>query len=388
MGQSIAEVNLKREMPVLLADSAPEALRRATSQALEYVAYDKEQRKADAIRAARLAALLNPATVDAELSPCELVIEAIVENAEAKKQLFARLEPILKPTAILASNTSTIPITKLAAGLARPEQFCGIHFFNPVRRMPLVEVIRGEKTSDQTVATAVAYAKSVGKSPIVINDGPGFLVNRLLLPYMNEAIELTSEGASMEEVDRAARDFGMPMGPFALYDVIGLDTSYYGGKVLVDAFPDRAVASPILPALVKAGRLGQKTGAGFFKYLDKSGRGTSDPAALAILKTYSRGQEKFTQQQITARLFLPMLLEATRVLADGVVRDPRDIDLGMILGVGFPPFRGGLLYWADTLTAAKVLEMLKPLAALGARMQPTPLLVELARSGGRFYSFT
>jgi 3-hydroxyacyl-CoA dehydrogenase/enoyl-CoA hydratase/3-hydroxybutyryl-CoA epimerase/3-hydroxyacyl-CoA dehydrogenase/enoyl-CoA hydratase/3-hydroxybutyryl-CoA epimerase/enoyl-CoA isomerase len=231
----------------------------------------------------------------------------------------------------------------------------------------------------------VAYAKYIGKSPIVVNDGPGFLVNRLLLPYMNEALELIADGADIKAVERAAKDFGMPMGPITLYDVVGLDTAFYAGRVMHEAFPDRTAASPILPALVKAGRLGQKSGAGFYAYKDKGGKGIPDPALAEIIKPLVRKQEKFTQEQITARLFLPMVLEATRILESKVVRDPRDVDLGLIFGVGFPPYKGGLLFWADTLGAAKIVEMLKPLEALGARTQPTPVLVEMAKSGKKFY---
>jgi 3-hydroxyacyl-CoA dehydrogenase/enoyl-CoA hydratase/3-hydroxybutyryl-CoA epimerase/3-hydroxyacyl-CoA dehydrogenase/enoyl-CoA hydratase/3-hydroxybutyryl-CoA epimerase/enoyl-CoA isomerase len=385
MGQGISAANMKRGIGVTLTDAVPAALAGGIQKILEEVSFDREKKAPDAKKAMEMAALVNPATVDAELAPCDLVIEAIVENPEAKKELYARLEPQLAPHAILASNTSTIPITKLAEGLKRPERFCGIHFFNPVRRMPLVEVIRGAKTNDETVATAVAYAKYIGKSPIVVNDGPGFLVNRLLLPYMNEALELVCDGAAIKAVERAAKDFGMPMGPITLYDVVGLDTAYYAGRVMHEAFPDRTAASPILPALVKAGRLGQKSGAGFYAYKDKGGRGTPDPALDEIIKPCIRKQEKFTPEQITARLFLPMVLEATRILEAKVVRDVRDVDLGLIFGVGFPPFKGGLLFWADTLGAAKIVEMLKPLESLGPRAQPTPMLLELAKSGKKFY---
>ncbi len=192
------------------------------------------------------------------------MIEAVVENPEVKKQIFARLEPQLREDAILASNTSTIPITHLAEGLKRPEQFCGIHFFNPVRKMPLVEVIRGRQTSDETVATAVAYAKSIGKSPIVVNDGPGFLVNRLLLPYMNEAIELLLDGVEISAIDSAARNFGMPMGPIALFDVVGLDTAFYAGRVMYDAFPGPHCGVAGCAGADQSGPAGSEIGRGFF----------------------------------------------------------------------------------------------------------------------------
>ncbi|MGH7140092.1 MAG: 3-hydroxyacyl-CoA dehydrogenase family protein, partial [Pirellulales bacterium] len=283
-------------------------------------------------------------------------------------------------------NTSAIFIGQLAEKLKRPERFCGIHFFNPVRKMPLVEVIRGPKTSDETVATAVAFAKSIGKSPIVVNDGPGFLVNRLLLPYMNEALELILDRIDIKAIESAAKGFGMPMGPITLYDVVGLDTAYFAGQVMHEAFPDRIGESPLLAAMVKAKRLGQKTGVGFFAYKDKrEGRGTPDPTLAEVVKPLMRGQTKLSEQQIVERLFLPMVLEATRILAEQKVRDPRDVDLGLIYGIGFPPFKGGLLFWADTLGAAKLVEMLKPYESLGKRYQPTPMLVEMAKSDRTFY---
>ena len=333
-----------------------------------------------------LAPLLNLTTSDAEVAASDLVIEAIIEDIELKRKLLNRLEPLLRPNAILASNTSTIPITTLAKDLKRPEQFCGIHFFNPVRRMKLVEVISGEQTSAETIATATAYAKRVGKMPIVANDGPGFIVNRLLFPYMNESLELLCDGASIAEIERAAVKFGMPMGPISLYDMVGLDTAVYAGITMWKAFPDRTVTSPLLPQMVKAGRYGQKNGLGFFSYKNKKGRAEPDPELAKFIEPHVRERRSFTQEEITNRLFLPMLLEGTRALQDNVARDPRDIDLGVIFGLGFPAFRGGLMFWADTVGAANVVEMLKPWEELGARMAPTESLLEMAASGSKFYS--
>jgi len=385
MGQGIAAANLKRNLPVMITDAAPDALHVAVEKILEEASFNKQTRRPDPERAVRCAALLEATTSDEELAAADLVIEAVVEIPDVKRRVFARLEPRLKPEAILASNTSTIPISQLAEGLAHPERFCGIHFFNPVRKMALVEVIRGKQTSDETIATAVAYAKSIGKSPIVVNDGPGFLVNRLLLPYMAEAVELLLDGAEPAAVERAARSFGMPMGPLLLYDVVGLDTAFFAGRVLYEAFPERTVISPVVGSLIKAGRLGQKSGAGFFSYARDKERGEPDPKLGEVLAPLVRGQNKFTTEQLTARLILPMLLEATRVLEEGLIHDARDLDLGLIYGIGFPAFKGGLLFWADTLGCDKILKMLEPLTPLGPRMQPTPLLLEMAKSGKRFY---
>jgi 3-hydroxyacyl-CoA dehydrogenase/enoyl-CoA hydratase/3-hydroxybutyryl-CoA epimerase/3-hydroxyacyl-CoA dehydrogenase/enoyl-CoA hydratase/3-hydroxybutyryl-CoA epimerase/enoyl-CoA isomerase len=386
MGGGIAAGNLRRGIPVVLTDASPEALVKGAQKIIEEASFNRETKGPDAVKAIELAPLLNVSRADQEFAVCDLVIEAIVERMDVKKQVHARLEPLLADDAILASNTSTIPITQLAEGLKRPERFCGIHFFNPVRRMKLVEVIRGEKTSDETAATAVAYAKRIGKSPIVVKDGPGFLVNRLLFPYMNEALELLVEGASVDEVEKAAKRFGMPMGPITLFDMVGLDTALYAGGVMRDAFPERFTDNPLLPELVKQGRLGQKSGAGFFSHQAKKREPQPDPTFGKLLEQHRRGQKKFSQDELQNRLFLPMLLEATRVLEAKLVRDARDADLALIYGIGFPPFRGGLMFWADTLGAAKMVEMLKPFESLGERYQPTPLLLEAAKSNKNFYS--
>jgi len=385
MGQGIAAANVKRKIPVVIADASSDALTTGVQKVLEEVSYNRALKGPDAERAIAFAPFIRGTATDAELAGSDLVIEAVIENPQVKKELFARLEPQLGAQTILASNTSTIPIEKMAEGLAHPERFCGIHFFNPVRKMPLVEVIRGPKTDARTVATAVAFAKALGKSPIVVQDGPGFLVNRLLLPYMNEALELVLAGAELNQVDRVAKQFGMPMGPITLFDVVGIDTAMHAGRVMYEAFPDRVVASELLTAFFKAGRLGQKSGAGFFAYGGKSSRGSADPDADKIIKERRRGDESFTPDLITQRLFLPMIVEATRVLEDKIVRNVRDVDLGLIFGIGFPPFKGGLLFWADTIGADKVVEQLKPFESLGKRFEPTEMLLAMARSGGKFY---
>ncbi|MBC8351529.1 MAG: enoyl-CoA hydratase/isomerase family protein [Planctomycetes bacterium] len=385
MGSGIASANVKRQLTVALTDAARESLAKGGRSVLEEAAFDRRLKGPNPQRMLDLAPLLNLTTSDEEVAASDLVIEAIIENEEIKRSIYSRLEPQLRKDAILASNTSTIPITKLAAGLKHPERFCGIHFFNPVRRMKLVEVIRGEQTSDETIATAVAYAKGIGKMPIVMNDGPGFLVNRLLFPYMHEAIELLCDGAEIKAIERASKSFGMPMGPIELYDLVGIDTAVYAGQTMFEAFPDRVVSSALLPAMVAAKRLGKKTGRGFYSYGNRKGRAEPDPTLNEVIEPHLREKRSVTPDELTTRLFLPMFLEATRVLEDGIVRDPRDIDLGLIFGLGFPPFKGGLMFWADTLGASAIVEMLKPFESLGNRMAPTTLLLEMATSGTKFY---
>jgi len=268
--------------------------------------------------------------------------------------------------------------------VAKPESFAGMHFFNPVDRMQLVEVIRGERTADETVATLVALAKRIGKTPIVVRDCPGFLVNRILFPYINESLLLLQEGAGPRAIDKAATAFGMPMGPITLNDLVGLDTSLYAGRVINTAFADRAVSTRVLDELVAAGRLGQKSGAGFYSYA-KGSRGADDPALEAILARCRTGRREIGKEEITDRLFLPMLTEASRVLTEGIVREPGDVDMGLLLGIGFPPFRGGLLRWADEVGLANVLERLKKYEALGPRFRTTEQMRKLAAEGKGFY---
>jgi 3-hydroxyacyl-CoA dehydrogenase/enoyl-CoA hydratase/3-hydroxybutyryl-CoA epimerase/enoyl-CoA isomerase len=320
------------------------------------------------------------------LADCELVVEAVVENEDVKTKLYRELHGTLADDAILASNTSTISITRMAQAWKNPGNFAGLHFFNPVDRMQLVEVIRGEKTNDATTATLVAHAKRIGKSPIVVRDCPGFLVNRILFPYINESLALLEEGADPRAVDKAAADFGMPMGPVTLNDVVGLDTALYAGQVVNRAFADRAKNTRLLGALVKAGRLGQKTGAGFYSYA-KGSRGVDDPAFAAILEQVRGGQVRaISPEEISDRLFLAMLVEASLVLTEGIVREPSDVDLGLMLGIGFPPWRGGLLRWADSEGLDKVLQRLAKYEPLGKRFQATAQMQQLARAGKGFYA--
>jgi 3-hydroxyacyl-CoA dehydrogenase/enoyl-CoA hydratase/3-hydroxybutyryl-CoA epimerase/3-hydroxyacyl-CoA dehydrogenase/enoyl-CoA hydratase/3-hydroxybutyryl-CoA epimerase/enoyl-CoA isomerase len=257
-----------------------------------------------------------------------------------------------------------------------------MHFFNPVERMPLVEVIRGEKTNDQTTATLVALAKQVGKSPIVVKDAPGFLVNRILFPYLDEALQLLVEGAEPRSLDKSALTFGMPMGPITLYDVVGLDTALYAGKVMQAAFPQRGRPSPLLADLVAAKRLGQKTGAGFYRY-PKGPKGEDDPALTEFFSKHRSNPRKIAPEEITERLFLPMLTEAALVLEEGLVRNPADIDMGLILGIGFPPQRGGILRWADGIGAKIIINWLDKYRDKGACFAAPPVLQQAAATGAK-----
>lgn len=379
MGAGIAGAHVRRGVPAVMLDSVPQSLQKGVEVISKSLMGRVEIGRMTPQEAAGSLAILSTSQAIQALADRDVVIEAIVENEEAKIKLFGQVEGMLPPGAILASNTSTISITRMAKSLTAPERFAGLHFFNPVDRMQLVEVIRGEKTSDETIVTLVALARRIGKTPIVVNDCPGFLVNRVLFPYINESLLLLENGISPRAIDKAATAFGMPMGPITLNDLVGLDTSLYAGRVIDGAFSDRAVKTTILDELVRAGRLGQKTGAGFYSYA-KGGKGADDPYLTGLLAKHSTPKE-MSVEEIQERLFLPMLTEATRVLEEGIVQTPGEVDMGLILGIGFPPFRGGILHWADTLGSDAVMSKLERYVALGKRYEPTPLLQQVAASG-------
>jgi 3-hydroxyacyl-CoA dehydrogenase/enoyl-CoA hydratase/carnithine racemase len=387
MGAGIAAGHLRSGLAVTVIDSNPDALASAVPGILSEAAWDRVAKQTDETRALELAGRLRSSTSLAALTTADFVMESVTERPDVKQQVLAEIERVVGPGVVITTNTSTNPIGRLAAGLTDPSRFCGLHFFNPVRRMTLVEVIRGPATSDATIAAAVAHAKRLGKCPVVVNDSPGFLVNRVLMPYLHEAGELLREGIPAERIDRIARGFGMPMGPIELYDMIGLDTAFYAGLVLSAAYGDRIEASPVIPALVKAGRLGRKTGAGFYRYAAAGQHarvlGLEDTASTVIAR-YAHAPRPASDRAIIDRLFLPMLLEALRGLDEKLVRDGRDIDLAVIHALGFPAFRGGLLAWGDSLGAAEVVRRLEPLADLGLRMRPTDRLLAHASSGRPF----
>lgn len=390
MGLGIAALALRRGLHVHLTDTRAEALERGEQKVLEEAAFDRELKGPNLDKVLELAPHLATTLNSATLATCDVVVEAVFEDAKVKQQLMELLEAEALSDTILCSNTSTIPIAVLAEGREHPEKICGLHFFNPVRKMPLVEVIRGPQTSDETVARAAAVARQLGKSPVIVADGPGFLVNRLLLPYMNEATVLLGEGASMKGIEKTAKAFGLPMGPLELHDVVGLDVCLHAGRVMQQAFSDRVVPTPIVERLVKADRLGQKNGRGFYDWKqDKKGRwqkAPSDEAASLIAESSRTEPAASAQGDLTDRLLLPMLVEATRAIEDGIVRDVRDVDLALIMGIGFPPFRGGLFHWADSVGPAVLLEKLESLAPLGARYEPTAMIREHAQRGRPFYA--
>lgn len=280
-----------------------------------------------------------PSSVPVPLDRCDLVIEAAVEKLEIKRKIFADLAARTRPDTILATNTSALPIKELAEVITRPERLVGLHFFNPVHRMPLVEVVRSTHTSDTVLATAIAFVRSIGKLPVVVKDSPGFLVNRILMPYLVEAARLFERGGDPREIDDAMLDFGMPMGPLRLLDEVGLDVAGDVAKTLADAFPDRMTIPEVLGLLVSAGHTGRKSGSGFYDY--DGHRTTPSPMALAL-----RSGKEPAPPDLASHLALAMSREARLCLEEGIAETADDIDLAMVLGTGYAPFRGGPMQYA------------------------------------------
>jgi 3-hydroxyacyl-CoA dehydrogenase / enoyl-CoA hydratase / 3-hydroxybutyryl-CoA epimerase len=316
----------------------------------------------------------------------DLCVEAIVEDMEIKKKVIAETAKNMREDAIIATNTSSLSVTEMSAGHPRPEFFAGMHFFNPVDKMPLVEVIRGSKSSDETIATVYELSKKMGKMPVVVKDGPGFLVNRLLLPYMAEAAFLMQEGMSIDVVDRAyVKEFGMPMGPFALMDEVGLDVCMKVLKIFKKAFGDRIEIAPLMDKLEKSGKLGKKNGQGFYKY-ENGRRGEVDSAIYSTLGL-PEPKNPYTSKECIERGVFAMVNEASRALIeDKIVETPHEVDLAMIMGTGFAPFRGGLMKYADSLGSSYVCDQLEIYAAKNAsRLRPSPQLKDMAKNNSKFY---
>ena len=385
MGGGIAQLAADKGLPARMKDIDPTALAHGFAAAAAVWREKSRRRRIPAAELSSKMALLSGTLDYTGFQRCEVTIEAVVEKLGVKRSVLKEWEAVVPDSAIFASNTSTLPIGEIAAGARVPSRIAGMHFFNPVHRMPLVEVIRGRETSDEAVATVFALAKALGKTPVVVADSPGFLVNRILAPYLSEAVRLLQAGCRIEDVDRVMTEFGMPVGPIALLDDVGLDVAVKAGEVLQAAFPDR-MASAGDEALVAAGRLGRKSGKGFYDYEDGKRRGPSKEA-YAALGVKPSDKPPLSDDEIETRLLMPMINEAAHCLDEGVVSRPERIDLAMIFGTGFPPFRGGILRYADTLGAPEVVERLSELAArLGPRFSPAPLLRRLAEGGRGFSS--
>jgi len=389
MGGGIAWLFVNHDIDVRIKDISQKAVALGFNQIIKIFEQLKKIRK---LTAEQVNAKINKATTSLDYTSFERIdfaVEAVVENMAVKKNILAEVETKLEKNAVIASNTSSLSISEMAHALQNPERFAGMHFFNPVNRMPLVEVIRGEKTSDETIATIVKLTKRLGKTPVVVKDVAGFLVNRILLPYMNEAAYLLQEGANLERVDSLIENFGMPMGPFVLADVVGIDVGVKVAHSLQEAYGERMRVADLLDEIYKNHKdlLGKKVGKGF--YLHKA-RNEINPKLSAILEKM-RAEKKIqpifiNDEEILDRCLLTMVNEAAKCLEEGVVKNARYLDMAMIMGCGFPAFRGGVLRSADKYGIKKLVSRLQELNQKhGKRFEVSKLLVAMAQEGKSFY---
>lgn len=320
-----------------------------------------------------------------------MIVEAVVENPKVKAAVLSEVEGLVDTETILTSNTSTIPINLLAKSLKRPQNFCGMHFFNPVHRMPLVEIIRGEHTSEDTINRVVAYAAKMGKSPIVVNDCPGFFVNRVLFPYFAGFSLLMRDGANFTEIDKVMeRQFGWPMGPAYLLDVVGIDTAHHAQAVMAEGFPTRMAKSgrEAIDALYEAKNLARKMAAASIStpLIKRQTEKAFSDDVLAILAPVCGAPQSFDPQTLIERTMIPMINEVVLCLEEGIIASAQEADMALVYGLGFPPFRGGVFRYLDTIGIANYVAMAEKYADLGALYQVPQLLKNMAQQGTSFYS--
>ena len=383
MGGGIAYQSASKGTPILMKDIQPNALTLGMGEASKLLGKLVERKSIDTTKMAQIIASITPTLSYGDIGQVDLVVEAVVENPKVKKNVLAELESLVKPGTILTSNTSTISITELASELKRPENFCGMHFFNPVHRMPLVEVIRGAKTSDDTIARTVQYALQMGKTPIVVNDCAGFLVNRILFPYFFGFNKLIEDGVDFKRIDKIMEKFGWPMGPAYLLDVVGIDTAVHAAKIMANAFPDRMKyeGENIFDLMFKENRFGQKNNLGFYEYtLDKKGKPAKNlnPEIYNLIKKYVKKNIEISDEEIVERMMLPMIIESARCLEDKIVASAIEVDMGLLLGLGFPPFRAGALKYADSLGALNIKKMSEKYQNLGNAYKITNSMESMA----------
>ncbi len=382
MGSGIAYVTVNAGIPVRVREKDDAAVAKALASVRAILDERVERRSLDELERADKMRLITATTDWSGLAAVDLVIEAVFEDLALKQEMLRAFEAV-NATGIFASNTSSIPIAKIAEAARRPESVLGMHYFSPVNKMPLLEVVVTDRTSKEAIATAVALGKKQGKTVIVVRDGPGFYTSRILGPYMNEAAQLLVDGAAIEDVDRAIVAFGFPVGPFTLADEVGIDVAAKVAKILHAAFGERMAPPGTLDDVVAAGRLGRKNGKGFYTYGGKEKRVDESVYALAPGR---RTRRPFRPEELEERLVLPMVNEAIRCLGEGILRSARDGDVGAVFGLGFPPFRGGPFRFADAMGTRTLLDRMRALRERhGERFEPAPLLVERGQSGEPFH---
>lgn len=392
MGGGIAYQSAYKNTPIVMKDINSKALDLGLHTASELLTKQVECERISVRKMAEVLNKISPSLSYDNMKDVDIVIEAVIENPKIKGSVLAEVENVVSETAMLVSNTSTISIDVLARNIKRPANFCGMHFFNPVHKMPLVEIIRGTETSDETIANVVAYAAKMGKSPIVVNDCPGFYVNRVLFPYFAGFSQLLLEGADFEEIDKVMeKQFGWPMGPALLLDVVGIDTAHHCTDVMSAGFPTRMkkIDNDPISLLFLNDHWGQKNAKGFYEHgKDKRGRPSKvgSSAAHKILSEYCENKKSFTEKDIIDRLMVPMVNEVIRCLEEGVVDTAAEADMGLIYGIGFPPFRGGAIRYLETLGLDEFIKLADKYSYLGEIYQVTDGLRSMQHSGNSYFS--
>ena len=356
MGGGIAQLLSYRDIPTRIKDINYDALKQALKTASGIFKYSIKKRRLKKQHVKYKLRLISPTLTYRGFENTDIIIETVAENLEIKKKVFKELSQIASSRTIFVSNTSSLPVIKMAEVTNATDRVAGLHFFNPVHRMPLVEVIKSTKTSDETLATVVAFARQIGKVVIVVKDVPGFLINRILLSYLNEAGHLIDEGVKMDRIDRIACGFGMPMGPVELIDEIGIDVGYKVVKVLEAAYGVRMRTASVLEKVKEKGLLGKKRKLGFYIHKGKKKK-EPNPDIYSLIKPGATGE--VTDDAVLKRMVYVMINEAARCLEEKVVDRPQAVDMGMIMGTGFPPFRAGLLRYADNIGIENIVEDLK-----------------------------
>jgi 3-hydroxyacyl-CoA dehydrogenase / enoyl-CoA hydratase / 3-hydroxybutyryl-CoA epimerase / enoyl-CoA isomerase len=390
MGGGIAYQSASKGLPIIMKDIRPEALDLGLNEAGKLLSKQVEKGRLTAEGMSATLARIRPTLNYGDFKDVDIIIEAVVENPKVKKAVFAEVEGLVREDTIIASNTSTISIDFLAEGLKRPQNFVGMHFFNPVHMMPLVEVIRGAKSSDEAVAATVKLSQKMGKTPVVVNDCPGFFVNRVLFPYFAGFHMLLRDGADFMAVDKAMERFGWPMGPAYLMDVVGMDTAVHAAGVMAEGFPDRMKPDfqNTTQVLVDHKRYGQKTGKGYYSYApDKKGKPkkSPDPETIDLIKGVVAASKEFAPDEIVARCMVPMVNEVARCLEEKIVASPFEADMALIYGIGFPPFRGGACRYLDQMGVAEFVALADKYASFGKLYEAPKLLRDMAASGKKFF---
>jgi 3-hydroxyacyl-CoA dehydrogenase/enoyl-CoA hydratase/3-hydroxybutyryl-CoA epimerase len=385
MGGGIAQLFAERGVTARVKDINTRAIGAGLKEAWDI--FNKRAKKGilTAIQARDGFDRITGATDYSGFGKADVAVEAVVENMDVKKSVLRDFETVAGESAIYASNTSSLSITELATASSRPGKVVGMHFFNPVEKMPLVEIVRGRKTSDEAVAAIATLARKLGKLPVVVNDGPGFLVNRILMPYLGEAVALLAEGGRIDEIDRALLQFGMPMGAFILLDEIGIDIAHKVSEILYQGLGPRVKPSPLLGALYKEGYYGKKNRKGFYQYQGRK-RGSQDVTIYRRIAASPGMKNTMRPEEIIDRTMLLMIKEAALCLEEKIIDRSDLLDAPLIFGIGFPPFRGGLLKYADAIGAKTIVEKLEGYAKkYGERFTPPKSLLEMTKKGEKFY---